>query len=67
MFDFGTVLPVDVGRFENVELGQSKAPDSHAGQRDQMDAAHAAQARDGHPGVEKAFLFGRGQQSDVAP
>ena len=59
-------LAVDVDHVEAVEVGDVKTADAQAGERDQMDAAHAAHAGNGHRLVAQRLLLPRRHPADVA-
>ena len=59
-------LPVEIGKFEDIQIGDVKFPDTQANQGQQMKSPHPAHAGDGDPFGLQAGLLGLGNPTDVA-
>jgi hypothetical protein len=64
--DGGAHLPVEVGQIEAVEVGNMESAYAEAGQREQVDAAHAAHAGNGDALAAQYALLGRRDPAEVA-
>ena len=62
----GPRLPVEIGQFESVEIGDGTFTDTQPGQGQQMAAAHAPQPGDGDAPRPQQGLFGLGHPAEIA-